>query len=79
LVADFCSAAARGVDEEALRAISPELQAIHGVYADGRVAEAPSIRAAFAAWLSGDVSAFYSALQAVRTEVIVPVFTNLGR
>lgn len=62
-VAGFCSAVASGADDEALRALSPDLLAIYRAYADGRVANAPSIQAAFAAWLSGDVRAFYAALR----------------
>lgn len=79
VVAAFCSAVASGADDEVLRVVSPELQAIYRAFASGRVPRATAIQSAFRAWLTGDARAFYQTLGIVRAEVIEPAFANLWR
>jgi hypothetical protein len=78
VVPDFSAGLASGQDDASLRKLSPELHAIHQAYAGGRVVDRLPIQTALRAGFAGNPHAFYSALESVRTEVILPVFARLS-
>jgi hypothetical protein len=76
VVSEFGAGLASGQDDASLRKLSPELHAIYQAHAGGRVVDLLPIQAALSAGFTGNPQAFYSVLETVRTQVIIPVFAS---